>query len=391
FQPFTRLSALLDATPPGRSPAGDGAPLLLSVGEPQGQPPAFLAEALTQNAALWSRYPPPLGDPDYRRACAEWLVRRYRLPRDLVDPERNILPLPGTREGLFFAALAAMKRGENGGGARDAILLPDPGYHVYGGAAAVAGARLLPVAADEASGFLPDYEALEPALLARVALAFFCSPSNPQGAVASRARWRDLIQLARRHGFLLAADECYGELYGDAPAPGALEAAAELGEGLGGLLAFHSLSKRSSAPGLRCGFAVGDAAWIAALDRLLRLGGAGVPLPSQAAGARLWRDEAHVAANRARYRESFEIAERVLGNRFGYRKPGGGFFLWLEVGDGEAAARTLWRAAGIRVLPGAYLSAPGSASLPGAAYIRAALVYEPPVIAAALGRMAEIL
>jgi N-succinyldiaminopimelate aminotransferase len=157
-------------------------------------------------------------------------------------------------------------------------------------------------------------------------------------------------------------------------------------------LVFHSLSKRSSAPGLRCGFVVGDPERIAALDGILRVGGAGVPLPVIAAGTRLWREEEHVAANRARYQENFTVAERVLGNRFGFRKPEGAFFLWLDVGDGEAAARTLWREAGIRVLPGAYMCQEGpDGENPGAPYIRVALVYDPALTEAALRRLAEVL
>ena len=205
-------------------------------------------------------------------------------------------------------------------------------------------------------------------------------------------RLKGLISLARRHGFTILFDECYAEIYTRAPPPGALQAAAEMGGSLDNLLAFHSLSKRSSAAGLRCGFVVGDAARIDALDAALRVGGAGVPLPSLAAGARLWRDEAHVERNRAFYRENFAVAERILGGRFGQSTPAGSFFLWLDVGDGEEAARALWAQGGIKVLPGAYMChQAGTGENPGRPYIRVALVYPAEVIAGALSRIADIL
>lgn len=397
YFPFTRLARLLDGVPPGEPPrvAGNGrapgAPIQLSVGEPQGQAPAFVAEELARAAAGWSRYPPPRGTPDYLEACAAWLARRYGVPEGMIDPARMIVAVPGTREGLFFAALVA----EPPAGARNgrpAVLLPNPFYHVYAGAAEAAGAEPVFVPATRASGFLPDYAALPEAVLARTVLAYYCTPSNPQGAAADLDRLQGLIRLARRFGFTVAFDECYGEIYPGAPPPGALQAAAALGGSLDHVLVFQSLSKRSSAPGLRCGFAVGDPARIAPLAEALRVGGAGVPLPVLAAGARLWGEDDHVAANRAGYQRNFAIAERVLGNRFGFRTPAGGFFLWLEVGDGEAAARALWRAAAIRVLPGAYMSVAGpDGANPGAPYVRVALVYDAATTEAALERMVEVL
>ncbi|RMF41750.1 MAG: aminotransferase class I/II-fold pyridoxal phosphate-dependent enzyme, partial [Alphaproteobacteria bacterium] len=296
--------------------------------------------------------------------------------------------------GLFFAALAAQERsGPAGpGGAAAAMLMPNPCYHVYPGAAAAAGAEPILVPATAASGHLPDYTALPEEVLARTTLAYYCSPANPQGAAADLPALAALIALARKYGFTVAFDECYAEIYNDAPPPGALQAAAATGGGLDNVVVFHSLSKRSSAPGLRCGFAVGDPARIAELEVMLRTGGAGVPFPTLAAGTRLWDDDAHAAANRARYRENFAMAARVLGNRFGFRIPDGGFFLWLDVGDGEAAARTLWCEAGIKVMPGAYMGRSGpTGDNPGERYIRIALVYDAPLIEAALNRLVEVL
>lgn len=400
FHPFARLNRLLDGVAPGPSPRPDGAPILLSVGEPQNQPPAFVAEELTRHAAQWSRYPPARGTPAYLEAAAAWLSRRYGLPESagapggMIDPARCLLPLPGTREGLFFTALAVVPPVAEG--RTPVVLIPNPFYHVYAGAAAAAGAEPVFVPATREGGFLPDFTALEPEILDRAVLCFLCSPSNPQGAVADLTQLKALIETARRHDFVVAFDECYAELYNDRPPAGALQAAQKLtGAGDGSLdhmLVFHSLSKRSSAPGLRCGFVAGAPGLIDALDGILRVGGAGVPLPVLAAGTRLWREEEHVVANRARYQANFAAAERHFAKRFGYKAPAGGFFLWLEVGDGEAAALELWRQGGIKVLPGAYMCAQDeSGRNPGAAYIRVALVYDPELTDVTLGRLGALL
>ncbi|MHA1600843.1 MAG: aminotransferase class I/II-fold pyridoxal phosphate-dependent enzyme [Alphaproteobacteria bacterium] len=404
FYPFARLNGLLDGIPAGRSGIdvpgrAPGAPILLSLGEPQNQPPAFVAEEIAA-AADWSRYPPPRGTDAYAEASLAWLARRYGLRAGMIDPRRMFLPLAGTREGLFFAALATTPAdtGPAGHGTAEkpVILMPNPYYHVYAGGAAAAGAEVIHVPATRESGFLPDYGALPPEVLARTTLCYYCSPSNPQGAAASLTQLQDLIALARRYDFIVAFDECYAEIYTETPPSGALEAATALGGSLDNVLVFHSLSKRSSAAGLRCGFVVGDQRQIRAIEGLLRVGSAGVPLPVMAAGTRLWQEESHAQANRARYQANFAIAERVLGNRFGFRKPAGGFFLWLDVGasagNGEAAALTLWREAGIKALPGAYMCADGAAGEnPGAAYLRVALVHDAVLTEAALARLGDIL
>ena len=396
FYPFARLNRLLEGIAPGPSPAPDGEPVLLSLGEPRHDPPAFVAEALAENAAGWARYPLPRGTPGYRKAVADWLTRRYGLPAGAtapggpLDPETAILPLPGSREGLFFAALATLGSLRSRG--KTKVLLPNPFYHVYMGATLAAGGEPVLMPATPESGHLPDPEALDPDLLDQAALCYVCTPANPQGAVADLDRLRRLIALARKHDFVLAMDECYSEIYTGDPPPGALQAALEADGDLANILAFHSLSKRSSAPGLRCGFVAGDREVIARLDEALRVGGAGVPVPVLAAGERLWRDEAHVAENRALYREKFDIAERVLDGRFGFARPAGGFFLWLEVGDGEAAAVELWRQGAIKVVPGAYMAADGpDGQNPGKPYIRVALIHESALVEAALERLAAIL
>ena len=386
YHPFTRLNALLADL---RTPQGQ--PVLnLAVGEPQFPAPPLVREVLEREAAGWSRYPPSAGTPEFRTAVAEWLGRRYRLPAGMIDPDQNILPAPGSREALFQLALSAVAL--KGNGAAPKVLIPNPFYHVYAGAAAAAGAEPVFVPAGPETGFLPDYEALPAALLDRTALAFLSTPANPQGAVADLARLEGLVQLARRHGFVLAVDECYAEIYDRAPPPGALEAAARLGGGLDQLVVLHSLSKRSSVPGLRSGFMAGPAALIRRGVQLVNYGGAGVSLPVLAASAALWRDESHVAENRLRYRRNMDAAERILGNGLGFRRPAGGFFLWLEVGDSEAVARQLWAEAGLRVLPGAYMGRVDTAGRhPGRPYIRVALVHEAETVAEALTRLAETL
>jgi len=382
FHPFTRLNALLAGVQPG------GTALALSVGEPQAPPPAFLAETLERHKAEWSRYPQTAGTPEFRAAVADWLTQRYRLPSGLIDRDAEIMPCAGSREAIFHVALASVPEWQ-GKGERPAVLIPNPFYHCYAGAAAIAGAEPVFLPATRETGFLPDPEAAPEAVLRRTALAYVCSPSNPQGAVASKdylARW---LALGRRHGFTVAFDECYAEIYFGQPPAGALEVA----DGrLDKLVVLHSLSKRSSAPGLRSGFIAGDRRLIRRVTQLVNYGGVAPSFPVLAASVALWRDEAHVEAVRERYRACFAIAERVIGQRFAYVPPGGGFFLWLDVGDGEQAAKRLWAEAGLRVLPGGYMARPGADGVnPAARYIRVALVHEPAVVEGALLRLVQVL
>jgi len=393
--PFVRLRALLGREAPGLEP------ISLSIGEPQHPFPEFVAEVLAREAAGYGRYPPMEGTDAFRDAVAGWLTRRYRLPAGAVDPKTNVIALNGTREGLFGACLAVTPERKNG--TRPAVLMPNPFYQCYAGAALAAGAEPIYVPALRENRFLPDYAALPPDLLARTAAVYLCSPTNPQGTCATLEDWKALITLARTHGFALLADECYAEIYDGAPPAGALEAAHALG-GFDNVLAFHSLSKRSSLPGLRSGFVAGDAKLVAAFLALRQYGGAASPLPVLAAAAAAWSEDGHVEVNRARYRRKFDIAENILSNRFSFYRPGGGFYLWLDVGDGEAAALKLWREAGVRVLPGRYLavggvgadgclseSANNQGPSPGDAFIRAALVADEDTTATALRRIAECL
>jgi N-succinyldiaminopimelate aminotransferase len=384
--PFDRLRALLDPIAP---PAGL-APTVLSIGEPRHAPPSWLAEVLARETAGWGRYPPVDGTPAFRRAAAGWLRRRYRLPDGWLDPDQHLLPVAGTREALFLIAAVAVPPALDQG--RPVVLMPDPFYQVYYGAAVIAGGEPVFLAATAESGFLPNLNACPKDVLARTALAYLCSPANPQGAVAGLDFLCRAIEMAREHDFLLVCDECYAEIYDERPPPGALQACHAMGGGLDHVLVFHSLSKRSSVPGLRSGFVAGDPQVVAAFRRLRAFGGAAQPLPILAAAAVLWDDDEHVAANRALYHAKLDRAAKVLGGRFGFYRPQGGFFLWLDVGDGENAARRLWAEEAIRVLPGRYLAKPGAApDHPAARYIRVALVDDLAATEHALSRLAKTL
>jgi aspartate/methionine/tyrosine aminotransferase len=361
---FPRLRRLLDGHAPG------GPPVEMTIGEPRHPAPGWVAAVIAEHAAGFGRYPPNEGAPELLSAIAGWISRRHGVQ---VGPDR-LLALNGSREGLFNAVLALCPEAKRG--QRPAVLMPNPFYQVYAVGALAAGAEPVAVPATAGTGFLPDYAALPPALLDRTAVAFLCSPANPQGVVADRERLADLLALAERHDFVVFADECYSEIWREAPPPGLLSVAAAAGADPERAFAFNSLSKRSNLPGLRSGFVAGGAAGIARMRRLRAYAGAPLPLPLQQVAARAWADEAHVEANRALYLEKYADADRILGGVPGAGAPEGGFFLWLPVpgGDGEAAALRLWRETGVRVLPGAYLGRDDGRGNPGQGYIRVALV-----------------
>lgn len=387
--PFTRLANLLN----GLTPRANVEPVVMSIGEPQHTPPALIDETLRTTAHLWGRYPPVAGTPDFRAAIGAWLTRRYQLPSGLFDPEVSVLPAAGTREALYLTAVLAVP--ERKAGQTPAVLMPNPFYAVYEGAGLLAGGEPVFLPATRATGFLPDLDALTPELLERTALFYLCTPANPQGAAADAAYLARAITLARQYGFVLAVDECYAEIYLDMLPVGALEVASSLPWAVSpwdNILVFHSLSKRSNAAGLRSGFVAGDPALIRRFNRLRSYSNAGTPLPLLSVATALWRDEAHVEENRAAYRAKFAAAEEALQGRFGYVRPAGGFFLWLDVGDGEAAARRLWTEGAIRVLPGAYLTrSNGDEPNAGAPYIRVALVHDTDTIAHGIGTLVRIL
>ncbi|HEX6120466.1 MAG TPA: aminotransferase class I/II-fold pyridoxal phosphate-dependent enzyme [Dongiaceae bacterium] len=387
FHPFTRLNKLLESVQPG----GGNTPLALSVGEPQFAPPPMVQRLIHDEAPLWGKYPQALGTEAFRKAAAGWLARRFQLPEGMVDPARHVMPVSGTREALFHIALSAVPE-TAAGEETPVVLMPNPFYHVYAGAAAAAGAEPYFLNATAESGFLPVIEAVPDSILRRTSLVYLCSPANPQGAIASLNYLKQWLTLAQRWKFVLASDECYSEIYRGAPPHGALEAARDLDGSLDNLIVFHSLSKRSSGAGLRSGFVAGDARLIQRQAQLINFGGVATPFPILAAATQLWQDEEHVQGYRAKYVANFEAAQDALGGIFGEVRAEGGFFLWLDVGDGEAAAKALWEQAAIKVLPGGYMARADASGLnPGAAYIRVALVLEPDEMAAALKRMAPVL
>ena len=359
---FPRLRKLLDSHAPGAEP------IAMTIGEPRHPMPDFVAEVMAQNIAGFGIYPPNDGTPELLAAISGWLRRRYGV--DLG--EDRLMVLNGTREGLFNAAVALCP--EVKGGKKPVVLMPNPFYQVYAVAALAMGAEPVYVPATAATGFLPDYAALPKDVLDRVAIAYLCSPANPQGAIASRDYLAGLLRLAETHDFRVFSDECYSEIWRDAPPPGALEVAAQIGADPERIFVFHSLSKRSNLPGLRSGFVAGGAQGIARIRQLRAFAGAPLPLPVQRVSERAWADEAHVQANLALYQEKFRIADEVFAGVQGFANPEGGFFLWLPVEDGEEAALKLWTQAGVRVLPGAYLSREAGGQNPGKGYIRVALV-----------------
>ncbi|XSG81741.1 MAG: aminotransferase class I/II-fold pyridoxal phosphate-dependent enzyme [Methyloligella sp. ZOD6] len=385
--PFQKLAALLDGIAPG------GEVINLSLGEPQGPLPDFVGPVLNETLSDFTRYPPIRGTDELRAAIASWLGRRYPTLEGRVDPSAHVLALNGSREGLFSAIFPARARRadiEN-----PAVLIPNPFYQAYAAAAVAGGAEPVFLDSEAETGFLPDLDALSDELLQRTVVLYLCSPSNPQGAVADAAYMDKAIQLARKHDFLLFADECYSEIYTQDPPAGALEVAFAANGSLSNVLSFNSLSKRSGLPGLRSGFIAGDSAFLASFARFRNVACPQTPLPLQAVATTAWGDEAHVATGRRIYAENFDLADEILGGRFGYRRPKGGFFLWLDmraVGGGEEAAKTLWKVCGVKVLPGGYLAREDlNGRNPGQDHVRAALVHDPSVMREGLARIVTTL
>jgi N-succinyldiaminopimelate aminotransferase len=382
--PFARLADLLAPHQPGK-------PLItLSLGEPQHPVPEFVGPVLAKHIGDFGRYPIAKGIEPFRRAAANWLSSRFDLPRGL-DPESEILVLNGSREGLFFAAITAA-RYVGGRRGRPAILLPNPFYPAYGAGARAADCEAVYLPTTLANGFLPNLDALDDATLARTVAIYIASPANPQGAVASRDYFGRLKKLADRYGFMILSDECYSEIYTQT-APGSMLESA--GPDFTNVVAFQSLSKRSNLPGMRVGFAAGDRKFLGVFHELRNVAAPQVPVPLQHVAISAYSDEAHVEENRRLYRLKFDLADQILGDRYGYRRPAGGFCLWLDVsahGGDEAATVKLYRDGGVRVVPGSYLARqqPDGGN-PGAGYIRLALVQDRETTAEALRRVVEIL
>ena len=363
--PFTKLQQLFsDLTPPDTK-----TPIALSIGEPRHDPPAFVLEVIRDNLSLLAQYPTTTGLEELRSAIAAWLERRYGLPA--VDPLTQVLPVNGTREALFaFAQTVAIPGG--------LVVMPNPFYQIYEGAALLAGASPFYLNCTAESGFLPDFSQVTAQQWRQCQLLYLCNPGNPTGAVMPLEQLQEVIGLAREYDFVVASDECYSEIYPDegAPPPGLLQACAALGDGdFRNCVVFHSLSKRSNLPGLRSGFVAGDAQVMRPFLQYRTYHGSSMPLHHQLASMAAWGDEDHVRTNRQRYREKFAAVLAVLKGYLPATAPDGGFYLWPEtpVSDTEFARR-LYREEHVTVLPGRFLARMSDGNNPGINRVRMALV-----------------
>jgi N-succinyldiaminopimelate aminotransferase len=367
--PFEKLRALLGAV----TPNPDKRPIALSIGEPKHKSPEFVAKALADNLDQMAVYPTTAGIPALRGAIAQWCERRFNLPAGWLDATRHVLPVNGTREALFAFTQTVVNRSDNG-----LVVSPNPFYQIYEGAAFLAGAtpHYLPCLAEY--GFNPDFDAVSADVWDRCQILFLCSPGNPTGALIPLETLKKLIALADKHDFVIAADECYSELYFDEATPpaGLLTACAELGrQDFKRCVVFHSLSKRSNLPGLRSGFVAGDAEILKAFLLYRTYHGCAMPVQTQLASIAAWSDEEHVRANRTLYREKFDAVLEILSPVMDVQRPDGGFYLWPSVGSDDAAfCRDLYVTEHVTVVPGSYLSREVDGFNPGAGRVRMALV-----------------
>jgi N-succinyldiaminopimelate aminotransferase len=377
--PFERLARLLAGV---RIPA-HLAHIRMSIGEPRHEPPANVLAALRDNLHRVDTYPTTAGLPELRAACAHWLEKRYRLPAGTVVADEMVLPVNGTREALFAFIQAAVdgRPGSDPARAGPLVLMPNPFYQIYEGAALLAGAQPHFLATTAANDYMPDLEAVPEGIWQRCQVLFLCSPGNPTGRVLPLDFLRHALALAERHDFIIAADECYAEIYLDerSPPPGLLEACLAAGhDRFERCVVFHSLSKRSSVPGLRSGFACGDPRIICRFLLYRTYHGSAMPVPTQLASIAAWQDEEYPVRNRRLYREKFERVLPILAPCLDVAKPDGAFYLWPDVrGDDERFVRDLYGAQAVTVLPGSYLARAGADGNPAAGRVRISLV--PPV------------
>lgn len=366
--PFEKLRALLAGVQPPAKKA-----IALSIGEPKHRSPSFVAEALSASLEQLSVYPTTLGLPALREAVAQWCERRFRVPAGWLDPARHVLPVNGTREALFAFTQTVVNREADG-----LVVSPNPFYQIYEGAALLAGAtpHYLPCLPE--NGFNPDFDAVPAEVWQRCQLLFLCSPGNPTGALVPLSTLKKLIALADEHDFVIAADECYSELYFDeqSPPPGLLTACAELGRSdFRRCVVFHSLSKRSNLPGLRSGFVAGDAEILKSFLLYRTYHGCAMPVPTQLASIAAWNDEVHVRANRVLYREKFDAVLGLLQPVLDVQRPDGSFYLWPRTPvDDQSFTRELFAREHVTVVPGSYLSRSVGGLNPGANRVRMALV-----------------
>ncbi|SIR97082.1 succinyldiaminopimelate aminotransferase apoenzyme [Aquipseudomonas alcaligenes] len=367
--PFEKLRALLA----GAQPPADKRPIALSIGEPKHKSPDFVAQALANNLDQLAVYPTTLGIPALREAIAAWCERRFGVPSGWLDAARHVLPVNGTREALFAFTQTVVQRDVGG-----LVVSPNPFYQIYEGAALLAGAEPHYLPCLEDNGFNPDFDAVPADIWQRCQILFLCSPGNPTGALVPMEQLKKLIALADEHDFVIAADECYSELYFDEenPPPGLLSACAELGRSdFKRCVVFHSLSKRSNLPGLRSGFVAGDAEILKAFLLYRTYHGCAMPVQTQLASIAAWQDETHVRANRDQYRAKYDAVLEILQPVLDVQRPDGSFYLWARTpGDDMVFTRELFAREHVTVVPGSYLSREVNGENPGAGRIRMALV-----------------
>jgi N-succinyldiaminopimelate aminotransferase len=370
--PFERLRQLFASVTP--NPAQRH--ISLGIGEPKHATPPFIMQAMTDALGTGlAGYPATAGEPALRQACAAWVERRYGLK---LDAATQVLPVLGSREALFALAQTVIDPTRAGA----TVVSPNPFYQIYEGAALLAGASPHFVASDPARNFAPDWDSVPTEVWARTQLVFVCSPGNPTGAVMPLSEWEKLFALSDQHGFVIASDECYSEIYfREEPPLGGLEAAAKLGRNFERLIAFTSLSKRSNVPGLRSGFVMGDAGILKQFLLYRTYHGSAMSPVVQAASIAAWNDEAHVVDNRNLYRTKFAQVTPVLAEVLDVKLPDASFYLWAGVpagwqGDDAAFAKALYEKEHVTVLPGSYLAREFNGFNPGRGRVRMALVAE---------------
>lgn len=366
--PFEKIRTLLQGVAPADLPA-----VSLAMGEPKHPTPDFIHQAVVANMAGFANYPLTKGIPALREAIAGWLTRRFQLPPGSVDAEQHVLPVNGTREALFAFAQTVVERRADA-----TVVMPNPFYQIYEGAALLAGAEPVFLPCTEDNGFIPDFAAVPDAVWQRCQLLYICSPGNPTGAVMPLETLRQVLELAEKHDFIIASDECYSELYfdEDQPPPGLLQAAAQMGNtAWKRCVVFHSLSKRSNAPGMRSGFVAGDAAVLKQFLLFRTYHGCAMPPPFQVASIAAWNDETHVQVNRALYRQKFAAVMEILAPVLDAKLPQASFYLWpVTPVDDETFTRELFARAHVNVVPGSYLSRDVNGLNPGRNRVRLALV-----------------
>lgn len=371
--PFEKLATLKK----GITPKSDLGHIALSIGEPKHKAPEFVIQELQQQLNGVSAYPLTKGIPELRQTIASWLIQRFKLPESSLDPEQHVIPVNGTREALFAFAQAVIDRNHDPLNP-PLIVMPNPFYQIYEGAAYLSGAEPYYMNTTSKNNYLPDFDAISDETWARCQLLFICSPGNPTGAVIDKTTLQKLVTLAEQHDFIIASDECYSEIYFDESIPpiGLLEAAAEMGNtDYSRCVVFHSLSKRSNLPGLRSGFVAGDKDVLAKFLKYRTYHGCAMPLHHQMASIKAWQDEQHVKENRALYQKKFTDVLEIIGSKLDVKKPDAGFYFWAKtpVSD-EDFAKNLFAEQNITVLPGSYLSREAEGINPGEQHVRMALV-----------------